>query len=91
MTLTKFMSICLNIQMLDQIQIVVMESMETAAYDLWESSTPLQLLHQINETYGDLAVVGFIFFVDDQQHKSTFHIQLSEKSEKGETAYDQIK
>ena len=81
MTLTKFMSIFLNIQMLDQIQVVVMESMETSAYDLWESSAPVKLLHQINETYGDLAVVGFLFFVDDQQHKSTFHIQLSEKEE----------
>ena len=81
MTLTKFMSIFINIQMVDQIQIVVMESMETAAYDLWESSKSLQLLHKINEIYGDLAVVGFIFFVDDENHKSTFHIQLSEKEE----------
>lgn len=81
MTLTKFMSLFLNIQMIDQIQIVVMESWETSAYDLWESGDPKKLLHQINEIYGDLDVTGFIFFVDDQKHKTTFHFQLSEKGE----------
>ena len=81
MTLTKFMSMFLNIQMIDQIQIVVMESGETSAYDLFESGDQEKLLHQINEIYGDLAVVGFLFFVDDQMHKTTFHFQLSEKGE----------
>ena len=81
MTLTKFMSMFLNVQMIDQIQIVVMESGETSAYDLFESGDQEKLLHQINEIYGDLAVVGFLFFVDDQLHKTTFHFQLSEKEE----------
>lgn len=81
MTLTNFIRMFLNIQMLDQIQIVVMESMETSAYDLWESSSPDKMLQQINDIYGDLAVVGYLFFVDEPGHKSIFHFQLSEKGE----------
>ena len=81
MTLTKFMTMFINIQMIDQIQIVVMESGETSSYNLWESGDPKKLLHQINEIYGDLAVTGFIFFVDDQMYKTAFHFQLSEKEE----------
>ena len=79
MTLTKFMSTCINIQMIDNIQIVVMESGETSAYDIWEAVETKKLLQQINDIYGDLAIVGFLFFVDDQLHRTTFHFQLSEK------------
>ena len=81
MTLTNFMRMFLNIQMIDQIQIVVMESKETAAYDLWESSTPDKMLQQINDIYGDLVVVGCLLFVDEPTHKSIFHFQLSERGD----------
>lgn len=84
MTLTNFMRMFLNIQMLDQIQIVVMESRETAAYDLWESSGPDKMLQQINKIYGDLAVVGYLFFIDEPAHKSIFHFQLSEKEKEND-------
>lgn len=85
MSLTNFMRMFLNIQMLDQIQIVVIESMETSAYDLLESSSPDKMLQQINDIYGDLFIVGYLFFVDEPSHKSIFHFQLSEK----ENANDQ--
>ena len=79
MTLTKFISTFLNIQMIDNIQIVVMESWETSDYDILDSVDKKKLLQQINDIYGDLFIVGFLFFVDDQLHRTTFHFQLSEK------------